>query len=55
MHMRRMSAFFRDSSAATSIEYAMIAVGVAVVIAGTVASLGSVVKGNYLSVDTALK
>jgi pilus assembly protein Flp/PilA len=53
--MRRARAFFRDSSAATSIEYAMIAVGVAVVIVATVASLGSAVKGNYLSVATALK
>jgi pilus assembly protein Flp/PilA len=53
--MGKMTAFLRDSSGATSIEYALIATGVAVVIAGAVTSLGSAVKGNYTSVATALK
>jgi pilus assembly protein Flp/PilA len=53
--MRWMSALFRDNSGATSIEYAMIAVGIAVVIVGAVSNLGAAVKGNYMSVATALK
>jgi pilus assembly protein Flp/PilA len=53
--MSRISAFFHDSSGTTSIEYAMIASGIAVVILGAVTNLGSVVKGNYTSVAGALK
>jgi len=47
--------FARDESAATAIEYALIASGISIVIAATVASLGTVVKGQYTSVSTALK
>jgi pilus assembly protein Flp/PilA len=47
--------FFSDDSGATAIEYAMIAAGIAVVIAGTVGSLGSSVKGQYTSVESAMK
>ena len=53
--MSRISAFFHDSSGTTSIEYAMIASGIAVVILGAGTNLGSVVKGNYTSVAGALK
>jgi pilus assembly protein Flp/PilA len=53
--MRRVTAFLRDCSGATSIEYALLASGIAVAIAATVSSLGSVVKNNYTSVGTALK
>jgi pilus assembly protein Flp/PilA len=45
----------RDENGATSIEYAMIASGVAVVIAASVTNLGSTVKGLFTSVSTALK
>ena len=48
-------AFARDDSGATAIEYAMIASGIAVAIAATVASLGTNVKGFFTSVSTALK
>jgi pilus assembly protein Flp/PilA len=47
--------FLRDQSGASSIEYAIMASGVALVIIATVNSLGSTVKGNYESVDVALK
>jgi pilus assembly protein Flp/PilA len=47
--------FAGDSSGATAIEYALIASGISVVIAGTVATLGTNVKGFYSNVATALK
>ena len=47
--------FLRDESGATAIEYAMIASGIAVAIAGTIVSLGSSVKGMYSNVLTAMK
>lgn len=47
--------FLRDDSAATAIEYAIIASGIAVAIATTVVSLGSSVQGMYSSVATAMK
>jgi len=46
--------FLRNQSGATSIEYAMLASGIAVAIIVTVNSLGGTVKGNYTSVATAL-
>ena len=46
---------WRDERAATSIEYALIASGVSIVIVGTVMALGTEVKGFYTSVNTALK
>jgi pilus assembly protein Flp/PilA len=46
--------FLTNESGATSIEYAMIAVGVAVVIVATVQGLGATVKQNYVSVQSAL-
>ena len=52
---RAILRFARSESAATSIEYAMIASGVGVVIAATVVSLGSGVKGLFVSVATAMK
>lgn len=45
----------RDTSGASAIEYAMIAAGIAVVIAGTVASLGVTAKGLYESVVSVMK
>ena len=47
--------FMRDEGAATSIEYAMIASGIAVAIAAVVTHLGSSVNGLYTSVLTAMK
>jgi pilus assembly protein Flp/PilA len=53
--MNRILAFLHDASGVTSIEYAMIASGIAVVIIATVNGLGSTVKGSYTSVSVALK
>jgi pilus assembly protein Flp/PilA len=47
--------FLRDESGATSIEYALIACGIAVAIAGAVTNLGSSVQTMWTSVSTALK
>lgn len=47
--------FLHDERGATSIEYAIIASGVSIVIVGVVATLGSNVKSLYSSVATALK
>ena len=47
--------FMRNESGATSIEYAMIASGIAVVLAASITSLGTNVKGLFTSVSTALK
>ncbi|MGB7036061.1 MAG: Flp family type IVb pilin [Xanthobacteraceae bacterium] len=47
--------FLRDEEAATAIEYAMIASGIAVAIAAAIVTLGSTVNGMYASVLTAMK
>jgi pilus assembly protein Flp/PilA len=51
-HIRR---FVDDNAGATAIEYAVLASGIAVVIAATIASLGTSVNGLYTSVSTAMK
>ena len=50
-----LTRFLRNEDGATSIEYAIIASGVAVVIVGAVQGLGSAVKGSYVAVQTAMK
>ena len=47
--------FMRDDGAATAIEYAMIASGIAVAIAATIVTLGSSVQGLYSSVAAVMK
>lgn len=47
--------FLRDERGATAIEYAIIASGVAVVIAAAVTTLGTNVNALFTSVSTALK
>ncbi len=47
--------FFCDERGATAIEYAIIASGVAVVIAAAVTTLGTNVNALFTSVSTALK
>ena len=47
--------FLRDESGTSAIEYAIIASGVSIVIVGTVATLGTAVKGFYGNVADALK
>jgi|HubBroStandDraft_1064217.scaffolds.fasta_scaffold554748_2 pilus assembly protein Flp/PilA len=47
--------FMRDNGGATSIEYAIIASGIAVAISAAIVSLGSSVSGMYSSVASAMK
>jgi len=47
--------FLRDERGATAIEYALIASGISIAIAGTVAVLGGNVKNFYSSVAAALQ
>jgi pilus assembly protein Flp/PilA len=47
--------FLEDQSAATAIEYALIAAGIALAIITTVNNLGTKVNGKYTAVGTSLK
>ena len=53
--MKTIRAFVSSQSAATSIEYAIIASGVALVIVAAVNGLGTTVNGMFTSVQVALK
>ena len=53
--MRTILRFLADDSAATAIEYAMIAAGIAVAIVSVVQGLGSLVNSLFTSVSTAMK
>jgi len=53
--MRKLIGFFTDPSGATSIEYAILASGIALLIIAAVNNLGSAVKTEFTSVSTALK
>ena len=54
--MRRLLArFLRDESAATSIEYALLAAGISLAIITAVNGLGSKLGGSYTAVNTSLK
>jgi pilus assembly protein Flp/PilA len=46
--------FLRDESAATAIEYGLIAAGISVVIIGVVNSLGGQLKNTFSSVSSQL-
>ena len=46
--------FFANESGATAIEYAIIAVGIAVVIVAAVSSIGSSVKNSFTSASNGL-
>ena len=50
-----LSRFLREGRGATSIEYALIASGVSIVIVGTVATLGTNITALYGQVASALK
>jgi pilus assembly protein Flp/PilA len=47
--------FLRDKSAATAIEYSLIAAGIALAIVATVNGIGTVVQTPFATVQTALK
>jgi len=46
---------FADESGATSIEYALIAVGLSIVIIGAVTNIGTTVNGKYATVNSQIK
>ena len=52
--MSTVMRFWRDETAATAIEYALIAVGISVVIVTAVNSIGTSVKGLFTNVSTGL-
>jgi pilus assembly protein Flp/PilA len=54
--MRRLlSRFVRDDSGATSIEYALIAVGLSIVILGAVTNIGTTINTKYSTVNSSIK
>ncbi len=52
--MKLVADFIRDEKAATSIEYALLAAGIAVAIVTAVNTLGSTMNGKYSTVKAAL-
>jgi pilus assembly protein Flp/PilA len=51
----QMRRFLKDESAATAIEYGLIAAGIAVVIIAAVNGTGTKLKGSFTSVQSQLK
>jgi pilus assembly protein Flp/PilA len=47
--------FFKDESAATAIEYGLIAAGIAVAVISMIAGLGTHLKTTFSTISTALK
>jgi pilus assembly protein Flp/PilA len=47
--------FFKDESAATAIEYGLIAAGIAVAVLPVITGLGTHVKSTFSTIQTALK
>ena len=52
---RHLVEFFRDESAATAIEYGLIAAGISIAIVAAVGSVGTSLNTCFTSVSTALK
>nr|WP_246432925.1 Flp family type IVb pilin [Rhodopseudomonas rhenobacensis] len=50
-----LSKFVADQSGATSIEYALIATGISIVILSAVQLIGTNLNAKYVSVESALK
>ena len=50
---RQIGRFWADESGATSIEYAILAVGIAVVIVALVTAIGSSLKSTFTSASSA--
>ena len=53
--MSKFVAFLRDESAATAIEYGLIAAGISVAIIAVVNTLGSTLNTKFQSISTQLK
>ncbi|QPF87087.1 Flp family type IVb pilin [Bradyrhizobium genosp. L] len=50
-----LARFLRNQDAATSIEYAVVAAGISIVIVTVVAGIGTNLSGRFVSYSTALK
>jgi pilus assembly protein Flp/PilA len=55
LKMRLVIKFLKDESAATAIEYGLIATGIAVAIIPVITGLGSKLKTTFSSISTALR
>jgi pilus assembly protein Flp/PilA len=53
--MRLIIRFFKDESAATAIEYGLIASGIAVAVIPVITGLGTHLKSTFSTISTALK
>ena len=53
--MRRLAAFLKDETAATAIEYGLIAAGIAAAIIAVVNGLGTNLNTTFTNVSTQLK
>ena len=53
--MRLITRFFKDESAATAIEYGLIASGIAVAVIPVITGLGTHLKSTFSTISTALK
>jgi pilus assembly protein Flp/PilA len=53
--MTKLTAFLKDESGATAIEYGLIAAGIAVVIIAAVNTVGSKLNTTFTSIATQLK
>jgi pilus assembly protein Flp/PilA len=53
--MRNLMRFWQDDSAATAIEYGLIAAGISVAIIAVVNGIGTSLNTNFTSVQTQLK
>ena len=53
--IRKFQAFFADESAATAIEYALIAGGLSIVIVAAVNNVGTTLNATFTSVSAQLK
>lgn len=53
--MRTLSRFLRDETAATAIEYGLIAAGIAIAIISAVKGVGTALSTKFTAISTSLK
>ena len=53
--MSKITAFLKDESGATAIEYGLIAAGISVVIIATVNAIGSTLNGKFDSISNSIE
>jgi len=53
--MHKIAAFLKDDTAATAIEYGLIAAGISIAIIGVVNGLGSTLSTTFSNISTQLK